>query len=121
MEVLQTILTLLNNPMLLMPIQLGLGWVWKKAPNVPTKLIPIFNLGVAILARVGEVAAGVPVENSGAAFAGYVVAAGASSFWHTALDVVVSAVGQTLVTTGTHSTFKNLIQMFWISAAKKVT
>lgn len=119
MDVLQTALAWLNNPAIIMPIQLGLGWVFKRWDVTPTKLIPFLNLVVALLARIAEVLAGVPVENSGAAFAGYTTVA-AAGWAHTALDVIVSAVGQTLVTTGVHSTFKNLLQMLLVRAAQKV-
>lgn len=120
MDVLQSILAWLNNPAIIMPIQLGLGWVFKRWHATPTKLIPFLNLAVALIARIAEVLAGVPVENSQAMFstADYTTAA-AAGWAHTALDIIVSAVGQTLVTTGVHSTIKNLLQMLLVSAAKK--
>lgn len=103
-------LGIINNPLVLTLVQLGFGVAIKKVPWLaawPNKLIPLFNGVLALLVKIA-------VPDADAGILGIDVK-GAGGFL---LNAVVEAAGQTLISTGIHSTGKNVWQQFVLAVLR---
>lgn len=80
---------------------------WPALASLPNKLIPVVNFILAILIKLAEPA----LAN----------AAGLGSVVHGVSNVLFSALVQTVLTTGLHSSSKNLWQSVKEQAAKKIS
>jgi hypothetical protein len=89
----------LNNPVVLLVVQLAFGLLVKRLPalaNVPNKLIPVLNALLAILIKLGG--PGV----AGAGVFGWIAPRLG--------DIVLQSLLQTALATGVHSSAKNVWQ-----------
>lgn len=99
----------INNPLVLLLVQLGFGALvkkWSVLASWPNKLIPVFNLALAVLVK---------LAGPGEANAGLFSAVGKNL-----LPILVESVAQTLIATGVHSSGKNIWQSLIKTAAKRV-
>ena len=102
----EAILGFLNNPMLLTPLQLIVGYFLKKNPSVKNGFIPLANFAIAILAWTLALV-GAPSN----AHAGIIMVVAVSTpWWQVVGKVLLDAAIQTAGTTGLHSTWKNFFQ-----------
>lgn len=101
------ILNAINNPLVLTLIGLLTGVIVKKTPEFPTRAVPLFNLVIALVVKVGAAAFGPGQVH--AAELGVIVAL--PPFLAQLGNACWQAVLQTLLTTGIHSAGKNTAQL----------
>ena len=110
----EVVASFINNPIVLTIVQLAFGFLVKKWATLatwPNKLIPLFNAGLAVLVKLAA-----PAEAHADTIA---IAAVLGLKWDWLKAVLVEAVGQTLLSTGIHSTGKNLLQQIGVVAITK--
>lgn len=98
------------EPLVIAVIQLLFGKLvksWPALASLPNRLIPLVNFILAVLLKLAEPA----IAN----------AAGIGSVVHGVSNVLLSALVQTILTTGIHSSAKNLWQNVKVSAVKQVS
>lgn len=104
----EAVLGILNNPVVLTVVQILFGFAvkrWSVLASWPNKLIPLFNAVLALLIKLA-----VPEAEAAG------IGEAAKGFG----SLVLESVLQTIVSTGLHSSGKNFIQQFFVSAARKV-
>lgn len=98
------VVAILNHPLIVMAIQLGVGWAVKNQSGVVNKAIPLINYVVGVLVQLPGVAFQ-PASDVNVS-AGFLGAAG--SFF---TNPLFTSLIYTLLSTGAHSSTKNVAQL----------